>query len=148
MLPAISPKIMAKMKIFLILFFSIYNFTFSQIKISEKQFVFTKESEVYIDYESLNSNCRFTPTAEEIKLADSIFKSELSPKVDYESYYRNYAGLKLKGDKMIFVNLNCKKNENFEKDLFQPKGGGRCYFRGLINIDKKITEKFTINAPK
>ena len=139
---------MAKMKIFLILFSLISNLTFSQIKVSEKQFVFTKDSEVYIDYESLNSNCRFTPTVEEIKLADLIFKSELSSKVDYESYYRNYAGIKLNGDKIIYVNLNCKKNENFEKNLFQPKGGGRCYFRGLINIDKKITEKFTINAPK
>lgn len=132
--------------VFLLILFS--NLTFSQNKISEKQFIFTKESKVYIDYDSLNSNCRFTPNAEEIQLADSIFKSDLSPNIDYESYYRNYAGIKSKGDKIIFVNLNCKKNENFEKDLFQPKGGGRCYFRGLINIDKNITEKFTINLPK
>ena len=130
------------------LLFLISSLTFSQIKISEKQFIFTKESKVYIDYKSLNSNCRFTPIAEEINLADKIFKSDLSPKIDYENYYRNYAGIILKGDKMIFVNLNCKKNENFEKDLFQPKGGGRCYFRGLVNIDKNVTESFIINAPK
>ena len=136
------------MKIYAILFFLISNFIFSQIKISEKQFVFTKENKVYIDYQSLNSNCRFTPSVEEISQTDKIFKSELSPKIDYENYYRNYVGIILRGDKMIFVNLNCKKNDNFEKDLFQPQGGGSCYFRGLINIDKNITERFTITAPK
>ncbi|MCQ4035645.1 hypothetical protein [Kaistella montana] len=126
----------------------ISNIIFAQNRISERQYVFNKESEVYIDYDSLNSSLRFTPTVDDLKRADSIFKSDLSPKIEYESYYRNYVGLKIRGDKMIFVNLNCKMNENFEKNLFQPKGGGRCYFRGLINIDKNITEKFTINAPK
>ena len=131
---------------FLFLIFS--NFVFSQIKISEKQFIFSKESNVKIDYDSLNKYPRFTPTSEQVKIADSIFKSDLSEKIGYDNYYRNYAGIIYRGDKMIFVNLNCKKNENFEINLFQPKGGGKCYFRGLVNIDKKVTEKFTINAPK
>jgi hypothetical protein len=98
---------------------------------------------------------RFRPSIREVLKADSLLLIYLRNSKDFEgkndtyhSYFRQYVGLISPGLKGIYVNAFCRKPDYFEKETFYPRGGGKCYFRALINLQTSRIEDFSFNAPK
>jgi hypothetical protein len=98
---------------------------------------------------------RFTPSQSEVQKADSLLVkylggskelNEISDK--YPNYFRQYVGVEKPGLKGVYINAFCRKPDFFTSDTFYPKGGGKCYFRTLINLGTSKVEDFSYNAPK
>ena len=153
-----SSEIIAKSIIncFFLIAFLIITITVSgQILQDEKRVIFLKETSILFDLTKDNPQQRFTPTATEIDSADSVLdnyfltiNSVNSKNHHVDKYFRQYVGLWLKGQKIIFISASCHKPDYFSENTFYPKGGGQCYFRTLIDINTKQVYQFYFNAPK
>jgi hypothetical protein len=127
--------------------------TSAQVLQDEKRVIFLKETHVLLDFTTDSSIQRYTPTAEDIDSVDLLLENYLvtaklknnkTPQLD--DYYRQYVGLYMKGQKLVYVNAFCRKPEYFLQDTYYPKGGGTCYFRALTSRRESIM--FSFNAPK
>ncbi|HMI78721.1 MAG TPA: hypothetical protein VK484_08000 [Ferruginibacter sp.] len=102
---------------------------------------------------------RFTPDINDINKADSIstlyissgaYKNQYVKGVikNYQEYFKQYFGLIVDGQKVIFINATCRMQACFLSFLCYPKGGGACYFKAKARLaDEKIIG-FSVNAPK
>lgn len=127
---------------------------YSQSK--EMQHVFSKEIRVHV-WGIPNSTERFTPTASEVALADSIAESYIRKNdeeyswprnFEYKSYYRQYVGyLDKKRGRVIFINSFCHPVKSWTQNIVSAKGGGSCYFSIRINLDSNDAFDLLINAP-
>ena len=125
---------------------------------SGKQFIFKQTDKISIPGVGALVE-KFTPTIEQIRIADSLsqihiehnrneylWTKEIS---DYNSYYRQYVGwLNDKKEKIIFVNSFCRAADNWTHDIVSYAGGGSCYFEIKVNLDRKESFDFHVNAPK
>jgi hypothetical protein len=98
---------------------------------------------------------RFTPLQSEVKKADSLIikylesskeLNEISDK--YPIYFRQYVGVEKRGLRGVYINAFCRKPDFFTSDIIYPMGGGKCFFRTLINLGTSKVEDFSYNAPK
>jgi hypothetical protein len=140
---------------FLIAFLIIAITASGQILQDVKRVIFLKGTSILFDLTKDNPQQRFTPTASEIDSADLVLDNYFltidsvnSKNHQVDNYFRQYVGLWLKGQKIIFINCSCHKPDHFSENSFYPKGGGQCYFRTLININTKQVCQFYFNAPK
>lgn len=137
---------MKKLFIFCIILYSLL--TFAQIKLTDKDVLFATGQKIYLERE-IDNYIQFLPNSKNIEFTNSLLKSELQKeKIDYENYYFQYVGVKTSDKKFIYVNASCIKKEYFESQILTVKGGGKCYFISLINIEKNSIEFLKFNAPK
>jgi hypothetical protein len=141
-----------------IIIFILASLTFSGYCQTEKQFIFSQSDSVY--HQALPaSTIRFTPSVNEVFLADSLAEIHIMKNrseyggtrgiTDYKSYFRQYVGyLNEKHDKIIFINSFCRSEGNWTKEIVSYRGGGSCYFNIKVNLDHKYTIAFSRNAPK
>ena len=126
-----------------------------QLLIDSNRVIFPKEKSVVFDMVTSTTPERFTPTLDDIDNAEIILNENfhaVTPStdnyIDVEKYFRQYVGLIFSDIRYIFIIASCKRSDNFLTNTFYPKGGGVCYFRGLIDIDSKKVFKIYVNAPK
>lgn len=124
---------------------------------NEKQFAFNKQ--IKIEHSEVdNQYKRFTPTARELQLADSISKIHIKKNrakypwadeiIDYNSYYHQYVGyLNGKQEKIIFVNSFCSPAEDWKTQLVQTSGGGSCYFNIKVDLSTRKAYNLNVNSP-
>lgn len=98
---------------------------------------------------------RFTPSSTDVQKADSLLLDYLHKSKDlkdisgtYHSYFRQYVGLIKPGYKRVYINAFCRKPDHFKENTAYPRGGGKCYFRTIINLGSLQIEDFNYNAPK
>jgi len=121
---------------------------FAQVKLTDKEVLFATGQKIYLEKE-LDNYIQFLPNIKNIEFTNSLLKSELrKEKIDYDNYYFQYVGVKTFDKKYIYVNASCSKKDYFESKILTVKGGGKCYFISLINIEKNRIEFLKFNAPK
>ena len=131
-----------------IFFIFVTHLVFAQIKITEKQIIFGENQRIYIDDELENLE-RFTPNLQFINLVNHLLEEKLKKEnLNLDNYYIQYIGIKRLNEVLIYANASCRKEVNFETELFSYRGGGKCYFKSLNNINQNLIEKFNFNAPK
>lgn len=125
---------------------------------TEKQFIFVQSDSVY--HEGLTVNAiRFTPSVNEMYLADSIAEIHIKENrneyawtreiTNYKSYFRQYVGyVNEKNEKIIFINSLCRPEENWTQEIVSYRGGGSCYFEIKVNLHSKGAFAFSLKAPK
>lgn len=128
---------------------------FGQMQIDTKRVIFLKETPILFDLKKDTSISRFTPTMEDINTSDTLlrqyfiqlhFKDSRYTLVD--DFYKQYAGLRIKGRNCIFINASCRPKDYFLQNTYHPKGGGQCYFQTIIDLDNKKNIEFYFNAPR
>ena len=72
-----------------------------------------------------------------------------APITDFENKYviQIVPYLNSTGEREAFVNCVCKEGvrQDWRKELIMVEGGGSCYFRIIINLDKKTSKDFWVN---
>ncbi len=102
---------------------------------------------------------RFTPTLEDVQLADSVSRMHIKKNrdkypwtdeiVNYDSYYRQYVGyLNLNNDKTIFINNFCSSDPAWKHRLISVLGGGSCYFNLKVDLHSRKAFNLNVNAPE
>jgi len=121
----------------------------------DNRVIFFKETSILLDLPKESSYTRFTPSITDINSADLFLKEYFfstlnldTSVVQLDNYFRQYIGLLLTGERIIFINASCRKPDYFLQNTYYPKGGGKCYFRTLVDIDNKKILNFNFNAPK
>ena len=142
----------------LIISILILGFFRSFTQTNERQYIFNQLEKIY-SQEVDEKFERFTPTRDEIKIADSLIQFHVTEKAreyswaekisNYSSYYRQYVGyINGKGEKILFINGFCKWESNWRSEIISYRGGGSCFFTIKANVDKKLTYDLKVNAPK
>ncbi len=149
------------MRILIVIFLSIWSISscYSQnsntIKISERKYT------GYIfpaDYdEGFGTYGRITPSAEDIRQAESILSTLFDKKPYYKklirkNYIRQYLGYYLNGDTILYINLFKKRaakrwGNSYQKELLHVLDGGDSYWQVRINLTKKKVIEYNINGP-
>ena len=108
-----------------------------------------------------NNYTNWTPDAGDIETAETIlkqaFEDQKKPTVNrllnrsVDDYNMQFVGaVTEKGDKVIWVNSFCKKEESSFKDwktkIFSVADGGNCFFNVKINITKNTYYDLFVNG--
>lgn len=129
-----------------IIFFFILSTSFGYSQIIAEHFK-TKDFDIAIfskDYKIYNSEKRFTPTKEEILLAEKELKYNLKDffgKNSKEKFYKNLKKYKRQyfgilddnGNKILLINAFCGSKDYWLNQIIQVDDGGSCYWE--INYD-------------
>ncbi len=150
MIPSVVNKGFVRLIVFICLFHSI-TFTYGQQQVDSKRVIFFKETQVLLDLKNDATINRFTPSLADIDNADSLlnqyFKTN-NATIFIDSIYRQYVGLRINYKKCIYINASCRQPDHFLQNTYYPKGGGRCYFRTIVDVDAKWVVEIGFNAPK
>lgn len=114
-----------------------------------------------------NFTKRFTPSPEDVEIADKILKENIGTIISYakrtgayyslknknslKNYFHQYVGgINELGERQIFMNL-CLKSQlsptNDYTDLIIGLDGGDTYITTLINLDTLKLDEFTVGGP-
>ena len=108
-----------------------------------------------IDYDEPDGYKSYTPTAQEIKIAETILAQAVktNPKIkDMNNYTRQYTGLiNPKGEKIIGINCFYSSNPdkmfpNWKKQFVMVLDGGANYFNIKINLTTGEYYDFWVNG--
>jgi hypothetical protein len=128
---------------------------------SDKQIILSDKVDLKIELGDSYGRILLTP--DEIKLADSLVakymlenhsKYASSSKVDnYYSYYRQYAGYNMSGNRMVFINAFLRKpatatDEFLHETLLSARGGGSSFFSIKVDVKSMVCSDLRVNAPK
>ena len=115
---------------------------------TDKEICFASGQKIYLEKGTENYD-QFLPNVKNIEIVNSLLKNELQKeKLNYSNYYFQYVGVKKLDKNFIYVNASCRKTEYFDSQILTVKGGGKCYFNALINVEENSTEFLKFNAPK
>jgi hypothetical protein len=140
---------------------------FSQMRIDSMETIFFKEDLIDTSSIDVTPYQLFNPTIQEVKVADSIAKFWLSnpekmksiyrygfqagldhlPIYPYERYYRQYLGLIMNGQHVIYINALGYKKGYFETFFSHPVGGGGLFFQIKIQLSEKRAFDLQVNDP-
>ena len=142
---------MKRLFISLMLFITCYSLS-AQVRLDENRIVFEADNQSIALWNL--SDSFFTPAIQEIEFVDNhlrdYFKKNAAETAnyDYSKYFRQYCGLIINGQKIVFVNAACSKEEKFTQVLLPYRGEGACYFRTNVNLkDGKVID-FKFNESK
>jgi hypothetical protein len=117
----------------------------AQVRLDENRMVFEADNPSVALWNL--SDSFFTPAIPDIEFVDThlraYFKKNASETAnyDYSKYFRQYCGLIINGEKIVFVNAACSKEEKFTQVLLPYRGEGDCYFRTNVNLkDGKVID--------
>lgn len=131
----------------------IFNKSYGQQVIDEKRMIILKETPALFDFPGKLK--RFITTIANADSADIILNKyffatavENTDSIHLKDYFRQYMRILLNGKEFIYINAFCKKPGYFLEAAYYNKGGGKCYFRALVDLANQRVDKLYFNAPR
>lgn len=131
----------------------IFNKSYGQQIIDEKRVIILQETPALFDFPGTVQ--RFIPSKTDADSADLILKNyflkttgKTDNRIHLKDYFRQYIRILLNGMEFIYINAFCKKPGYFLEAAYYNKGGGKCYFRALVDLANQRVDKLYFNAPR